>query len=229
MGRLPGLVSGRQADRIPALAPVHRVGSPAVPSTVSPLGGPERRLLDLPVATLSWSPDGQWLAAAKGRLGTDPPGGIELISVGNGRTRPVTTPRGAASTIPRRSRRTAGRPPTLPAKGRRSFQPAKSRSSRSTPSSRSRRSSDADTPEGYWIVGIAWTRDGRAIVFGTRRVGGRSGGSARMEPLRPSAWRWEGAPPSGRRRRVVATGLPSFARPVTRTSWCCGMVGRPCR
>ena len=61
---------------------------------VSPLGGPARRLSDFPARPqLSWSPDGRWLAAAKARSGSDPPGGIYLISVATGEARPVTLPK----------------------------------------------------------------------------------------------------------------------------------------
>jgi Tol biopolymer transport system component len=59
---------------------------------VSPLGGPERRVSDLPVrGTPSWSPDGRWLAVAKAARGTDPPGGIHLIPVGQGERRALTS------------------------------------------------------------------------------------------------------------------------------------------
>jgi Tol biopolymer transport system component len=61
---------------------------------VSPLGGSERRLSDLPVRLqLSWSPDGRWLAAAKSRAGAEPPGGIHLISIATGQAHAVTFPK----------------------------------------------------------------------------------------------------------------------------------------
>jgi Tol biopolymer transport system component len=64
---------------------------------VSPLGGPERRLSDFPARLqISWSPDGQWLATGKGRSGSEPPGGIHLISVASGEPRAVTFPKSPA-------------------------------------------------------------------------------------------------------------------------------------
>jgi serine/threonine protein kinase/Tol biopolymer transport system component len=60
---------------------------------VSPLGGPARRLSDFPARLqLSWSPDGRWLAAAKARAGNDSPGAVYLISVATGEPRPLTSP-----------------------------------------------------------------------------------------------------------------------------------------
>jgi serine/threonine protein kinase/Tol biopolymer transport system component len=60
---------------------------------VSPLGGAERRISDLPLReNPSWSPDGRWLAAAKAPRGADPPGGLHLIPVGPGEPRALTSP-----------------------------------------------------------------------------------------------------------------------------------------
>jgi Tol biopolymer transport system component/DNA-binding winged helix-turn-helix (wHTH) protein len=65
---------------------------------VSPIGGAERRLLDFPVrtrgASLSWSPDGRWLAAAKAGDSTSFFGtGIYLIPAAGGDARQVTNPK----------------------------------------------------------------------------------------------------------------------------------------
>jgi Tol biopolymer transport system component len=61
---------------------------------VSPLGGNERTLSQFPAeGQLSWSPDGRWLAASKARTGNDPPGGIHLISVATGEPHAVTFPK----------------------------------------------------------------------------------------------------------------------------------------
>ncbi len=64
---------------------------------VSPLGGPERRLSDFPVwwCGLSWSPDGHWLAVSNARAEGDMTpgsGGIHLIPAGGGEPHPVTFP-----------------------------------------------------------------------------------------------------------------------------------------
>jgi serine/threonine protein kinase len=67
---------------------------------VSPLGGPARRLSDFPARSrASWSPDGRWLATSKDRSGGDPPGGIHLISVASGEPRAVTFPKAPAFDI----------------------------------------------------------------------------------------------------------------------------------
>jgi serine/threonine protein kinase len=67
---------------------------------VSPLGGPERRLSEFrawgQLDQLSWSQDGRWVATAKARSGSDPPGGIHLIPVAGGEPRAVTFPKPGA-------------------------------------------------------------------------------------------------------------------------------------
>jgi Tol biopolymer transport system component len=61
---------------------------------MSALGGSARRMTDLPAwLQLSWSPDGTWLAAAKARTASDPPGGIHIISVARGEAHAVTFPK----------------------------------------------------------------------------------------------------------------------------------------
>jgi eukaryotic-like serine/threonine-protein kinase len=73
-----------------------RDGRPGTIHVVSPLGGPGRRLSDLPAqGQLSWSPDGRWLAAARPRAPdetTPGAGGIHLISAGSGASRELTFP-----------------------------------------------------------------------------------------------------------------------------------------
>jgi Tol biopolymer transport system component len=140
---------------------------PGVLHLVSPLGGSERRLSDLPLrGTPSWSPDGRWLAVAKAARGTDPPGGIHLIPVGPGEPRALTSPQ----------------PPAF------DFAPAfaSDGSSLAYASCEGARPGVCDVhvlpldselkPEGaprrltrqrLWNGGVAWTRDGRSIVYGT--------------------------------------------------------------
>ena len=64
---------------------------------VSPLGGSDRKLSDLPVGSyncqLSWSPDGRWLAAA--RLGT-----AWLVAAGEGSASPTTPDDGGIFLVP---------------------------------------------------------------------------------------------------------------------------------
>ena len=64
---------------------------------VSPMGGAERKLTPFPAAlgSMSWSPDGRWLAVARSRAPgetTLESGGIHLISAGGDHTRPLTRP-----------------------------------------------------------------------------------------------------------------------------------------
>jgi Tol biopolymer transport system component/DNA-binding winged helix-turn-helix (wHTH) protein len=73
-------------------------GGPGSVYLVSPLGGMERQLLDFAVrgTSLSWSPDGQWLAAAKAPPPTTLFGtGIYLIPTAGGEPREVTFPNGS--------------------------------------------------------------------------------------------------------------------------------------
>ena len=71
-------------------------GSAGTIHLVSPLGGPDRRLSDFPVpdwGALSWSPDGQWLAASRARSASDSgPGtaGIDLVPISGGEPRSLT-------------------------------------------------------------------------------------------------------------------------------------------
>jgi eukaryotic-like serine/threonine-protein kinase len=58
---------------------------------VSPMGGAARRLCELlALPTLSWSPDGRWLAA--GLLAGGPPARIHLVSASSGETQALTSP-----------------------------------------------------------------------------------------------------------------------------------------
>ena len=62
---------------------------------ISPLGGSDRKLSAHPVAggSLSWSPDGRWLATAGSFSATDAPlRGIHLIAVPGGEARSITSP-----------------------------------------------------------------------------------------------------------------------------------------
>jgi Tol biopolymer transport system component/tRNA A-37 threonylcarbamoyl transferase component Bud32 len=168
---------------------------------VSPVGGSERRLSDLPVrGQLSWSPDGRWLAAAKARRGDDPPGGVYLIPVGQDEPRAVTFPKPLAFDVA----------PAFPPDGRAlayascegvETQPAcdihvLSLDADLRPRGEARRL----TRQRLWNHGIAWTRDGRWIVHGTSsllwRV--RSDGSAPPERVQLAG---HGGWPSAARRR----------------------------
>lgn len=66
---------------------------------VSPIGGSDRKLSDLPsgeASQLSWSPDGRWLAVGRTRAEgetTPEAGGIHLVPFGGGGSRAITAPR----------------------------------------------------------------------------------------------------------------------------------------
>ena len=137
---------------------------------VSPVGGSERRVADLPAwGQLSWSPDGRWLAAARHpSSGDSTPGsaGIYLIPVGGGAARALTSPR----------------PPAYD--GFPAFSPdghslAYATCSRGPLSAWDVYVVPLDSelrPQGearrlhwnrLWISGLAWTRDGRSLLVGS--------------------------------------------------------------
>lgn len=135
---------------------------------VSPLGGPARRLSDFPArGQLSWSPDGRWLAAAKARVGDDPPGGIHLIPAGGGDPRELTSPKPPAFDV---------NPSFSPEGGILAY--ASCEGAEFTPACdvyvipldaafQARDSARRLTRQASWNQGLAWTRDGRWIVYGT--------------------------------------------------------------
>jgi serine/threonine protein kinase len=164
---------------------------------VSPLGGSERRLSDLPVRLqLSWSPDGRWLAAAKARVGAEPPGGIHLISVATGQAHAVTFPKPPAFDVA----------PAFSPDGRTLAYGAcegveaypvcdvyvLSLDSELRPQGVAR----ALTRQRLWNVGVTWTRNGHWIVYGgvigssgLWRVRADGGAPERVEQAgRDAAW-----------------------------------------
>jgi Tol biopolymer transport system component/DNA-binding winged helix-turn-helix (wHTH) protein len=141
---------------------------------VSPIGGAERRLLDFPVRgpSLSWSPDGRWLAAAKATgspsfFGT----GIYLIPFAGGEPRQVTFPSASAfDTTPAIS-------PDGSALAYLSCEGAHpgfscdvwvlSLDVEGRPRERPLRLSR----QGFFGAGLAWTRDGRSVVYSVQAAG----------------------------------------------------------
>jgi serine/threonine protein kinase/Tol biopolymer transport system component len=137
---------------------------------VSPVGGSERKLSDFPVhRTLSWSPDGRWLAAGRDGSATETnPGdaGIYLIPVLGGEPRPMTSARAPAF----------HRYPALsPDRHHLAYASCVSDmitchvdvvelGTDYTPAGPPRRL----TRRAGWIAGLAWTRDGKSLIYGDR-------------------------------------------------------------
>jgi eukaryotic-like serine/threonine-protein kinase len=173
---------------------------------VSPLGGPARRLSDFPAHTqLSWSPDGRWLAAAKARVSGDPPGGIHLVPVGEGGPRQLTYPKPPAFDVS----------PAFSPDGRRLAYGSCGGAENSPACDVFVLSLDAErrpretarrlTRQDKWMAGLAWTRDGRWIVYG--------GGDGRLWRVRSDG----GSAPE--RLELARGGNPSTAANRDRLSF----------
>jgi len=139
---------------------------------VSPVGGSDRKLSDLLVrSTLSWSPDGRWLAA--GRYGsateTDPgTAGIYLIPVLGGEPRPMTSAKAPAY----------HHDPALSPDGHHLAYASCSNflschvdvvelGADYVPAGPPRRL----THRAGFIIGLAWTRDEHSLIYGERTTG----------------------------------------------------------
>lgn len=161
-----------------------RLGAPAAIYVMSPLGGAERKLTDLPAGTsdttwfrgaavtqLAWSPDGRWLAMARARAPHEAAaeaGGIHLIPVAGGPARAITAP--AAPGI--------DRDPAFSPDGRRlAYASCVSGGfgkcdafvvdlgADLAPIGTPRRLTNHDRT----ILGLVWARDGRSLIFGGAR------------------------------------------------------------
>ena len=137
---------------------------------ISPLGGSDRRLSDEPVAVgyaPSWSPDGRWLATGATSAALEAqsrvPNGIRLIDSSTGEARSITTPGGTAFHAA----------PTFSPNGRHLAYT-------SCPRSFSCQLVVVELGADYivtgaeqrltrrviWLSGLAWTRDGKSVVYG---------------------------------------------------------------
>ena len=128
---------------------------------VSPMGGPDMKLSDLPVeAPLAWSPDGRYLAAQR----VVPPTGLYLIPVDGGEPRPIV-----ASKPPRSDRSPAFSPDgrrfaygscATPMFGCDVYVLDLDRAL--APTSSPRRLTRSAV---YLLGSLAWTRDGRSVIY----------------------------------------------------------------
>jgi Tol biopolymer transport system component len=160
----------------PGYDPWHLKGQGTI-HLVSPVGGSDRKLSDFPVRrTLSWSPDGRWLAAARypSATETDPgAAGIYLIPVFGGEPRPMTSAKAPA----------CHHTPAVSPDGHHLAYVSCASCSISlschidvvelgpdyAPAGPPRR----QTRRAGWIFGLAWTRDGKSLIYGdwmTRRL-----------------------------------------------------------
>jgi Tol biopolymer transport system component len=139
---------------------------------VSPVGGSDRRLSDLPVRSApSWSPDGRWLVVARppSATGSDPrAAGIYLISALGGEPRPLISAKAPA----------CHHDPALSPDGHHlAYASCASCSNYAAchvdvvelgadyaPAAPPRRL----TRRAGWIAGLAWTRDGNSLIYGDR-------------------------------------------------------------
>jgi Tol biopolymer transport system component len=163
-----------EGRRLPRLADSRLPGSIYV---VSPLGGAARRIADIAVrgpwwfgGQLSWSPDGLWLAAARAPAPAEAaPGsaGIHLVPIAGGASR--------ATTFPREPGHDAF--PAFSPDGRALVYASCAGAGEMAPCTLQVLPLDPDrrpagpsrrlpgAPVRVW--GLAWTRDGRSVVYGT--------------------------------------------------------------
>jgi Tol biopolymer transport system component len=134
---------------------------------VSPQGGPERRLSEWPARLqLSWSPDGRWLAVSKARSGSDPPGGIHLVSVSSGETRAVTFPQPPAFDFSPSFSPNGRELAYASCKGAEGYPVCEVSLLSLDGELRPQGAARSLTGQGLSNRGLAWTRDGRSIVYG---------------------------------------------------------------
>jgi serine/threonine protein kinase len=134
---------------------------------VSPLGGSDRTLSDLPAfGRLSWSPDGRWLATAANLWANEPRSetrGIRLIGLQGGEVRSITSPSGLTYHTD---------PAFLPNGHRLAYAACRSSflscqidvvelGADYVPTGTARRL----TRKSFLMGGLAWARDGRSVVY----------------------------------------------------------------
>jgi Tol biopolymer transport system component len=195
--------------RLSTGATVHTIGGLY---TVSALGGAERRLGEFPAgfSQLAWSPDGRYVAARRMRGAGETAreaSGIHLVPVDGGEPRPLTTPPQPGW----------DRHPAFSPDGRRLAYAAcdglvtppchvyvLELDEQLRPSAAARRVSQEPGP----LHGLAWTRDGRWIVYA------RSGMSFEGRGMSASLWRVRA---DGRSREQRIESIPPGAYAPTTT------------
>ena len=141
--------------------------------TMSPLGGAEQKLADLPdlTAGISWSPDGKWLAVARGRPSAaekDDSAGIFLVPASGGDPVQVTSPRSPMRDL---------RPNFSPDGGSLAFERSMGSNMAGEvfiqPLARDGAVTGAPrqiTHSGMFIAGLTWHPDGRSVVYAAQRA-----------------------------------------------------------
>jgi Tol biopolymer transport system component len=137
---------------------------------VSPVGGPVRRVSDFPARLqLSWSPDGRWLAASKARVGNDAPGGIHLISVATGEHRQVTFPKSPAFDVSPSFSPDARTLAFASCEGVEDWPVCDVHVLPIDSGLRPQGPARTLTRQRLVNLGVAWTRDGRSVVYASQR------------------------------------------------------------
>jgi eukaryotic-like serine/threonine-protein kinase len=176
------LTTDAALDRFPSWSPdgrqiafirTSRMGGAGTIHLVSPLGGSDRRLSEQSAAwgRLSWSPDGRWLATAAPPflMATLPEGrGVFLVAISDGAAHSITSPRAPTYHVD----------PAFSSDGRHLAYASciitlacqvdvVELDADSVPTGPARRL----TRESFWMGGLAWTRDGKSVVYDERRNG----------------------------------------------------------
>jgi serine/threonine protein kinase/Tol biopolymer transport system component len=171
---------------------------------VSPLGGPERRLSDFPTeGRPSWSPDGRWLAAAHAEGDATPqPTGIFLFPADGGESRPLTLPKPPAFDRDAAFSPDGGALAYASCKGGRGAPACQVHVLPLDRQGRPRGTARRLSGQRFLSDGLAWTRDGRWILYGTA-----GGAVSRLWRVRADG----GAPPERLELAGLGARQPSTA------------------